>query len=42
MGEGKYFDYVGEDRLDDISGRPTSSYIMPNSETSTPAAYDGK
>ena len=24
-----------------ISGRPTSSYIMPNQEHTTPVAYDG-
>ncbi|MEK9773192.1 MAG: hypothetical protein VW576_06460, partial [Opitutae bacterium] len=41
MGEGKYFEYVGEDRTGDATGRPTSSYIMPNSEHVTPASYDG-
>ena len=41
MGDGKYFTYVGEDRTGDDTGRPTSSYIMPNSDHITPAAYDG-
>lgn len=41
MGEGKYFDFVGVDRTGDQAGRPTSSYIMPNSEHVTPATYDG-
>jgi len=41
MGEGKYFTYVGEDKTGDATGRPTSSYIMPNSDHVTPAAYDG-
>lgn len=41
MGEGKYFDFVGVDRTGDQDGRPTSSYIMPNSEHVTPASYDG-
>ncbi|MDG1326613.1 MAG: flagellin [Opitutales bacterium] len=41
MGDGKYFTFVGEDRTDDQTGRPTSSYIMPNSDHITPAAYDG-
>lgn len=41
MGDGKYFTFVGEDRTGDATGRPTSSYIMPNSDHITPAAYDG-
>jgi len=41
MGEGKYFEYVGVDQTNDISGRPTSSYIMPNQEHTTPVAYEG-
>ena len=41
MGDGKYFTFVGEDRTGDDTGRPTSSYIMPNSDHITPAAYDG-
>ena len=41
MGDGKYFEYVGVDRTADQDGRPTSSYIMPNSEHTTPASYDG-
>ena len=41
MGEGKYFTFVGEDKTGDATGRPTSSYIMPNSDHVTPAAYDG-
>jgi len=41
MGDGKYFTYVGEDMTGDATGRPTSSYIMPNSDHVTPAAYDG-
>jgi len=41
MGDGKYFSFIGEDRTGDATGRPTSSYIMPNSDHVTPAAYDG-
>ena len=41
MGDGKYFSFVGEDRTGDATGRPTSSYIMPNSDHVTPAIYDG-
>jgi len=41
MGDGKYFSFIGEDRTGDTTGRPTSSYIMPNSDHVTPAAYDG-
>ena len=41
MGDGKYFTFVGEDRTGDATGRPTSSYIMPNSDHITPDAYDG-
>jgi flagellin-like hook-associated protein FlgL len=41
MGDGKYFSFIGEDRTGDAAGRPTSSYIMPNSDHVTPATYDG-
>ena len=41
MGDGKYFSFIGEDRTGDATGRPTSSYIMPNSDHATPALYDG-
>ena len=41
MGDGKYFSFIGEDRTGDATGRPTSSYIMPNSDHVTPAIYDG-
>lgn len=41
MGDGKYFEYVGVDRTGDADGRPTSNYIMPNQEHSTPVAYSG-
>ena len=41
MGDGKYFSFIGEDRTGDATGRPTSSYIMPNSDHVTPAIYNG-
>jgi flagellin-like hook-associated protein FlgL len=41
MGDGKYFSFIGEDQTGDATGRPTSSYIMPNSDHVTPAIYDG-
>ncbi len=35
-GEGKYFDFVGVDRTGDKYGKPTTDYVRPNSEHSTP------
>jgi flagellin-like hook-associated protein FlgL len=38
IGENRYFNYVGQTTSYD-EGRPTSSYIMPNSEHVTPIEY---
>jgi len=40
MGEGKYFSYIGEDQTGGKTGRPTSSYIIPNADHVTPSSYD--
>jgi flagellin-like hook-associated protein FlgL len=36
IGEGKYFDFIGVDRTNDDDGKPTSAYVMPNSNHATP------
>jgi len=40
MGENKYFSYIGEDQTGGKTGRPTSSYIIPNADHVTPEKYD--
>ena len=36
MGEGKYFDFIGEDRSGGVAGKPTTAFVRPNSDHRTP------
>ena len=41
-GEGKYFEFVGVDQTNDTTGKPTTDYVRPNSEHSTPLSMSNE